>query len=146
MEHAAGSDPAPTATRPARSTNPVPAHEFAALESRLQERLSADAAELGVPGAAVGITYRGREIVATTGVTSLTDPLPIEPDTLFMIGSTSKTFTATLAMSLYQNGLLDLDRPLHEYLPEVLSCAAELVEKRSAVRTVDLFKSEAKRS
>jgi CubicO group peptidase (beta-lactamase class C family) len=109
------------------------------LQADLQQFLTATAAELGVPGAAVGITHRGVDTVACTGVTSLTDPLPVEADTLFMIGSTSKTFTATLAMSLVQRGLLDLDRPVHEYLPEVLDCAEEVRELRAAVRAADLF-------
>lgn len=110
-----------------------------ALQTALQEYLTAAAIELGVPGAAVGITYRGADAVAVAGVTSLSDPLPVDADTLFMIGSTSKTYTATLAMSLVEHGILDLDRPLHEYLPEVLSCPAELREARAAVRVVDLF-------
>jgi len=109
------------------------------LQAELQEYLTATAEELGVPGAAVGITHRGVDTVACTGVTSLADPLAVDADTLFMIGSTSKTFTATLAMSLVQRGLLDLDRPVHEYLPEVLDCPGELREQRAAVRTADLF-------
>jgi CubicO group peptidase (beta-lactamase class C family) len=109
------------------------------LQSDLQDFLTAAVEELGVPGAAVGITHRGVDVVACAGVTSLADPLPVDPDTLFMIGSTSKTFTATLAMSLVQRGELDLDRPLHEYLPEVLQCPDELRDERAAVRVSDLF-------
>ena len=109
------------------------------LQAELQEYLTTCAEELGVPGAAVGITYRGVDTVACAGVTSLADPLPVDADTLFMIGSTSKTFTATLAMSLVQRGLLDLNRPVHEYLPEVLDCPEELREQREQVLTSDLF-------
>ncbi|WP_051265869.1 serine hydrolase domain-containing protein [Nakamurella lactea] len=125
---------APTPQNP-----PAVATTDADLQADLQEFLGAAAADLGVPGAAVGITYRGVDTVAVTGVTSLADPLPIDADTLFMIGSTSKTYTATLAMSLVQQGLLDLDRPVHEYLPDVLACPPELREQRAAVRVCDLF-------
>jgi CubicO group peptidase (beta-lactamase class C family) len=43
---------------------------------------------------------------------------PVTPDTLFSIGSTSKTFTATAMMIAVQDGLLDLDTPIAEYLPD----------------------------
>ncbi|MBN9608471.1 MAG: hypothetical protein BGO26_19460 [Actinobacteria bacterium 69-20] len=117
----------------------TPASAATALQRDLQQFLDGAAAELGVPGAAVGITHGGVDTVATTGVTSRADPLPIDPDTLFMIGSTSKTFTATLAISLVQRSLLDLDRPVHEYLPGILTCPAELHDQRAAVRVADLF-------
>lgn len=110
-----------------------------ALHDDLSAFLRAAAAELDVPGAAVGITHRGVDTVAVTGVTSLADPLPVTESTLFMIGSTSKTFTATLAMSLVGEGRLDLDAPLHHYLPEVLDCPEDVRASRAAVRVVDLF-------
>jgi len=43
---------------------------------------------------------------------------PVTPETLFSIQSMSKTFTATAVMFTVQDGLLDLDTPITEYLPE----------------------------
>jgi CubicO group peptidase (beta-lactamase class C family) len=52
------------------------------------------------------------------GVTGVEDyALPVTPDTLFCIGSTSKTLTGTMIMRLVERGLLDLDRPIRHYLP-----------------------------
>jgi hypothetical protein len=41
---------------------------------------------------------------------------PLGPDTRFRIGSVTKTFTAVLVMQARDEGLLDLDRPVSEYL------------------------------
>src|SRR6266849_584410 len=43
-----------------------------------------------VPGVAVGIIHDGEEHVATFGVTNVAHPQPVDADTLFQIGSTTK--------------------------------------------------------
>lgn len=40
------------------------------------------------------------------------------PRTVYKIGSITKVFTGTAAMQLYERGLLDIDKPVVEYLPE----------------------------
>jgi len=40
------------------------------------------------------------------------------PDTIYRAGSISKLFTATAAMQLVDDGVLNIDRPLQRYLPE----------------------------
>ncbi|MBN1137186.1 MAG: beta-lactamase family protein [Anaerolineae bacterium] len=72
----------------------------------------------GVPGAVVGILHQG-EIQATGfGVTNVEHPLPITPDTLFQIGSITKTYTAMAVMRLVEKGTLSLDEPVRTYVPE----------------------------
>ena len=44
---------------------------------------------------------------------------PVDVDTVFQIGSTTKTFTGTAAMRLVEAGKLDLDTPLRAYLPDL---------------------------
>ncbi|MFN8441116.1 MAG: serine hydrolase domain-containing protein [Caldilineaceae bacterium] len=73
--------------------------------------------ETGTPGVAVGILHNGEEHLAGFGVTHIHNPLPVDGDTLFQIGSTSKTVTATAAMRLVEAGKLDLDKPIRHYLP-----------------------------
>ena len=70
-----------------------------------------------VPGVAVGVLHQGQTFTAGFGVTNVDHPLPVDGDTLFQIGSTTKTFTATLAMRLVEMGRLDLDAPIRKYLP-----------------------------
>lgn len=71
----------------------------------------------GTPGVAVGLWYEGEEHLAGFGVTNVNHPLAVDGDTLFQIGSTTKTFTATVAMRLVEEGKLDLDTPIRTYLP-----------------------------
>src|SRR5438067_3636421 len=75
--------------------------------------------ETQTPGVAVGLLHKGKEHVAGFGVTSLENPLEVTPDTLFQIGSITKTFTGTAAMCLVERGELDLDVPVRTYLPEL---------------------------
>lgn len=74
-------------------------------------------ARTGVPGVAVGVLHEGQEELLGVGFTNRDHPLPVLPDTLFQIGSISKTMTATIAMRLVEQGKLDLDTPLQHYLP-----------------------------
>ncbi len=70
-----------------------------------------------VPGVAIGILADGETKTAGLGVTDPRAPLEVDGDTLFQIGSISKTFAAALAALLAQHGRLDLDAPLRDYLP-----------------------------
>jgi CubicO group peptidase (beta-lactamase class C family) len=78
----------------------------------------AQMAEQSVPGVAVGILADGDEEVAALGVTSIENPLEVTPDTLFQIGSITKTLTASAVMRLVEEGRVELDAPVRAYLPE----------------------------
>jgi CubicO group peptidase (beta-lactamase class C family) len=69
------------------------------------------------------------------GVTSLTNPLPVTPNTLFQCGSISKTFVGTAMMALAERGLVALDAPIRRYLPGFRVRDAQASE-RSTVRTL----------
>jgi len=72
-----------------------------------------------VPGVAVGIFDGGDVEFAGFGITNIETGQPVRPETLFQIGSISKIFTATLAMTLVDEGRLDLDTPIVTYVPEL---------------------------
>ena len=78
----------------------------------------AKADELQIPGAAVGVVHGDRTYAVSHGVTSTTDPLEVDLDTLFMIGSTSKTLTATALMALVDEGRLTLKDRVADLLPD----------------------------
>lgn len=61
-----------------------------------------------IPGMAVGVTIDGRARVFTFGVASTASGAPVDANTLFEIGSVSKTFTATLAAYAQATGKLNL--------------------------------------
>src|SRR5512136_1612918 len=72
----------------------------------------------GVPGAVVGIFHQGETKTAGLGVTNVSHPLPVTPDTLFQIGSITKTYTAMAVMRLVEKGTLSLDEPVRTYVPD----------------------------
>ena len=78
--------------------------------------------QTGVPGVAVGIWQQSSTPplaeMAGFGVTNRDHALTVTEDTLFQIGSISKTMTATIAMRLVEMGKLDLDKPVCHYLPD----------------------------
>ena len=74
--------------------------------------------ELSVPGVSLGVLFEGEVETAALGVTSIENPLEVTPDTLFQIGSITKTFTAAALMRLAEGDDLELDAPVRIYLPD----------------------------
>lgn len=72
-----------------------------------------------VPGMAVGVTVGGRAYVFAYGVASRETGRPVDDDTLFEIGSLSKTFTATLGGYAEALGRLSLADRAERSLPEL---------------------------
>src|SRR3954451_20395568 len=70
-----------------------------------------------VPGVAIGVLQGETEHKAGFGVTSVENPLQVNADTLFQIGSTTKTVTGSVVMRLVEQGVLDLDAPVRTYMP-----------------------------
>jgi CubicO group peptidase (beta-lactamase class C family) len=64
-----------------------------------------------VPGIAVGVLQDGAVVMAADGHQELGRPKPVTPETVFRIASITKPFTASLTMTLVQDGLLALDEP-----------------------------------
>lgn len=71
----------------------------------------------GIPGLAVGISVDGKSYIFTYGVMSKSTGQPVTAETLFELGSISKTFTATLATYAEANGHLSLSGRVKDYLP-----------------------------
>ena len=73
----------------------------------------------GIPGLAVGISVDGENHVFTYGVMSKTTGQPVTPQTLFELGSISKTFTVTLSNYAETQGKLSLAGKVEDYLPSM---------------------------
>lgn len=71
----------------------------------------------GIPGLAVGISVDGESYIFTYGAMSKSTGQPVTAETLFELGSISKTFTATLATYAEANGHLSLSGRVKDYLP-----------------------------
>ena len=94
--------------------------ESEAADERTLDEVVRDAmAEWQIPGVTVAVLHDGKVETHGYGVISLETNYPTRPDTLFQVGSNSKVFTATLVMRLVEAGLLDLDTPVGDYLPDL---------------------------
>lgn len=77
-------------------------------------------AERGLPGMAVAMTEGGREVYARGFGSADGDPRhPVTADTLFGIGSITKSFTAVALCQLSERGRLDLDGSVARVAPEL---------------------------
>lgn len=76
-----------------------------------------------LPGCVVLVMKNGKvEYRQGFGLANMEQNVPIKPEMLFKIGSTSKQFTAVAVMKLVEKGKINLDTPMTKYLdncPEV---------------------------
>ena len=77
--------------------------------------------EKGDPsGFVVGIARGGKlAYLQATGFEDHDKKMPMRPDSIFRIGSMSKQITSVATMILVDEGTLDLDAPVAQYLPEL---------------------------
>lgn len=76
---------------------------------------------LGPAGAALGILRQDTDEVmaAPTGVLNVDIEVATTDDSVFQIGSITKVWNTTLVMQLVDDGLINLDAPIVEVLPEL---------------------------
>jgi CubicO group peptidase (beta-lactamase class C family) len=73
---------------------------------------------MNAPGMTVALARRDGSIrAAVFGYSDLESRAPVTPDHLFQIGSITKSFVALTCLQLHDEGKLDLDRPVLDYLP-----------------------------
>lgn len=97
------------------TSDPTPANleEFRTAAARIVE-------EAGLPGAGLALVRaNGIEWAGGVGVADRGTGRPVDADTLFRVGSVSKSFVAMALVQLYEDGQLDLDAPVASIVPEV---------------------------
>ncbi len=77
----------------------------------------------GIPGMAVAVTVNGKPHYFNYGVASKESAQPVTENTLFEIGSLSKTFTATLAAYAQASGKLSLSDKASQVWPALRGSA-----------------------
>lgn len=71
-------------------------------------------------GFAVAVVEKNKLVYSKGfGFRDFENKMPVTPSTLFAIGSCTKAFTSSLLGLLVKDGLLDLDKPVTNYLPEL---------------------------
>jgi D-alanyl-D-alanine carboxypeptidase len=84
------------------------------LEAAVDEALSAS----GAPGAIVGVWTPQGDWVVAKGEADKGTGEPMRTTDIFRIGSITKTFVATVVLTMVDDGLLSLDDRLSEYYPD----------------------------
>lgn len=87
--------------------------DFSAVDAYVESQMKA----LKIPGLALAIV-QGDQVVYVKGYGEAhPDGSPVTPQTSFMIGSTTKSFTALAVMQLVEAGKIELDSPVQTYIP-----------------------------
>lgn len=105
----------PPSVVPTVPTGTLDDHQLSLLDMVAQ--LTMD--QYRVPGLAVAIVEDGKVVfVKGYGVTDLPSGTPVTPQTAFNTGGLAAQFTAAAIMQLVEQGKLDLDAPVTQYLPD----------------------------
>lgn len=72
-----------------------------------------------IPGLSVAVLYKGRAQFVNLGVADLESRRRVTENTLFELGSVSKTFTGTLAGIMIRNGEIRLNDPVQKRWPQL---------------------------
>jgi len=98
---------APPAPAPAKPT-------LGDIDSFIEAQLK----EWKVPGLSIAVVQDGKVILSKGyGFRDIEKQLPVTPKTLFAIGSVTKSFTVTVLGTLAEEGKLEWDKPVREFLP-----------------------------
>jgi beta-lactamase class C len=95
------------------------ASDEARLRKAIDDALKPAIAKYGLPGVAVGLTIDGARHFVEYGSASPKAHVAVTRDTLFELGSISKTFTATLATLAEIEGKLSLYDTVGAHMPEL---------------------------
>jgi CubicO group peptidase (beta-lactamase class C family) len=84
---------------------------------RIDRYLASRIAEQRIPGIALGIVDHYH--IAHVAGFGVADPMgrPVTPETPFILGSVSKSFTALAVMQLVEKGQINLDAKVRQYIP-----------------------------
>lgn len=107
----------------------------------LRTRVRARMKENGVPGVGIGIIRDGKVILAEGfGTRNANTGLPINAQTTFLIGSTTKAFTTTVLAMLVDEGRVAWRSPVQNYLPK-FAVGDEYVSKHLTVEDLVTHRS-----
>lgn len=85
---------------------------------RLERAMEAERIAQKIVGMSIAVGHHGSlRYSGGLGLSDLENGYPSRPDTIYRLGSISKTITAVAALQLYERGRLDLDSPVQRYVP-----------------------------
>jgi CubicO group peptidase (beta-lactamase class C family) len=125
-------------TRTTKQTDGKAAHPSRSIDrARLESAVNGIISRHPAVGLAVGVIRRGSVgFFHGYGVEDIDSETPITQDTVFRIGSITKTFTSIAVMQLWEQGLVDLDAPVNDYLRAFRLIPAQTVWRPATLRHV----------
>ncbi len=104
------------------AADPLPAQEdpWGAILAEFSRQIAADVETDDLGGITAGVVV-GRDLVWARGFgwADRERGIPAGVNTIYRVGSISKSFTAVVLLELWQQGVVDLDAPVREVLPEL---------------------------
>ena len=88
------------------------------MSNDLQKYLKEALTKYQIPGASIALFKDGIVSTAAGGVANLNTGVKITTDSIFQIGSITKVFTTCLVMQIVEEGRIDLDNPVRQYLSD----------------------------
>ncbi|WP_319563066.1 serine hydrolase domain-containing protein [Marispirochaeta sp.] len=85
-----------------------------AVEHLIQERID----QTGITGLTAAVVHNGEPVVVRGFGARDGEGNPVTEDTLFQIGSVTKIITALAVMNLVEEGVIDLEADVRDYMPE----------------------------
>jgi CubicO group peptidase (beta-lactamase class C family) len=85
---------------------------------QFSKRVSDACREAASPGVTFAVIHNGRMMSAAAGVVNVETGVEARPNSLFQIGSITKSLTATLIMQAAEEGLIDIDTPITKIISE----------------------------
>jgi CubicO group peptidase (beta-lactamase class C family) len=119
------------------ATTPIASDEMGDIIAKYRREIPRLMEQENIPGLAIAVVDdQGTLWAEGFGFTDTDRRTPITPDTIFGVQSTSKVFTAVGVMRAVQEGLLDLDAPITDYLTDftVRSIFEEHPERQITLR------------
>ncbi len=94
--------------------------EINSLLDEFEWQLQKDLKDDGLNGSISMAIVKGNQLIRSKGfgIADLNE-FPADTNSIYRIGSISKSFTAFLLMTQVQKGIISLDEPIEKYLPEV---------------------------
>lgn len=88
------------------------------LAAELDEFIENKMTQFNIPGLSASIVKEGQVVwSAAYGLANIQANTPVSLETEFTLASISKLFTATAIIKLWENGIIDLDEDINNYLP-----------------------------
>ncbi|MDD4465429.1 MAG: serine hydrolase [Dehalococcoidales bacterium] len=93
----------------------TPTDKFEQMDALVAKFMTEDS----IPGVSVVVVKEDETVYAKGyGITSIDDPKPVDENTLFVLASVSKSFTALGVLLLRDGGIIDIDKPVVYYVPD----------------------------